>query len=230
MRKQRCFTIIQSRTVRLTLTIAVAVYLMMLSSIPSFAQNSTTKATSLFNGHDLTGWKVVNPAHENLWVVKDSTIICGDLIQSIPSNTYLQTENEYENFEFRCLFRLSGDPLTGMINSGIQYRSKIVDGRMIGYQADIGDGYWGDLYDEHRRGTLVKGNLETLHHLFNKDGWNSYIIRVKGNNHKLYINGIKTVDYTEKDSSIPAKGIFAIQLHDGGVAKVEFRNLVIEEL
>jgi hypothetical protein len=151
-------------------------------------------------------------------------------VAKIPENTYLYTEKEYSDFEFRCLFRLSGDPKTGLINSGIQYRSQVHNGQIVGYQADIGTGYWGDIYDEHRRGKLIGGDLRTLKYLLKEDGWNSYIIRAKGNYHELYINGIKTCDYIENDPKIPAKGVIAVQIHSGGAAKVEFRDLTITEL
>ena len=160
----------------------------------------------------------------------DSLIKSGDGVHKIPENTYLHTLKEYGDFEFRCLFRLYGDPKTGMINSGIQYRSVLEGGKIVGYQADMGNGYWGDLYDEHRRGKLVGGDLRTLKHLLKEEGWNSYIIRCKGNRHELYINGVKTCDYIEKDSKIPQKGVIAVQIHSGGVAQVEFRDLVIVEL
>jgi len=65
------------------------------------------------------------------------------------NTTVIYMENEYSNFELRCLFQLSGDPATGMINSGIQYRSLISKDNMTGYQADIGEGFWGNIYDEH---------------------------------------------------------------------------------
>ncbi|MDQ3537172.1 MAG: DUF1080 domain-containing protein [Bacteroidota bacterium] len=188
------------------------------------------KTTSLFDGKTLKGWKTVDPAHQKLWYVKDSVIMSGNGIDTIPENTYLYTEKEYGDFEFRCLFRLSGDSKTGMINSGIQYRSIVQGGKMIGYQADIGNGYWGDIYDEHRRGKLMGGDLNTLKHILKEDGWNSYIIRCIGNRHELYINGVKTCDYIEKDSKIPAKGVIAVQIHSGGAAKVEFRDLTINEI
>ena len=194
------------------------------------AQDEPGKDISLFDGKTLAGWKVTNPADKGLWKVVDSVITGGDGTHKIKSNSYLQTEHEYGDFEFRCLFRLSGDSRTGMINSGIQYRSKVVDNNMVGYQADIGNGYWGDLYDEHRRGKLVGGDLSVLKYLLREDGWNSYIIRVKGNQHALYINGVKTCDYTEKDSSVPARGIIAIQLHSGGAATIQLRDVTIQAL
>ncbi|HEV7351249.1 DUF1080 domain-containing protein [Telluribacter sp.] len=208
-------------------SLAVAALFLSLSGVNA---QPSGKSISLFDGKTLTGWKTVDPAHEKLWFVADSVIRSGDGVSKIPENTYLYTTKEYGDFEFRCLFRLSGDPATGMINSGIQYRSLVKEGKMIGYQADIGNGYWGDIYDEHRRGKLVGGDLSTLRHLLREDGWNSYIIRCKGNRHELYINGVKTCDYIEKDPSIPKKGIIAVQIHSGGVAQVEFRDLTLTEL
>ncbi|SFE70547.1 3-keto-disaccharide hydrolase [Spirosoma endophyticum] len=211
------------------LVIAFILVSQVFCGVLAFAQLSG-KAESLFDGKTLTGWKTVDPADANLWSVKDSVIQSGDGVKKIPANTYLYTLKEYGDFEFRCLFRLSGDPSTGMINSGIQYRSLIEGGKMVGYQADIGNGYWGDLYDEHRREKLVSGDLRILKRILKEDGWNSYIIRCKGNHHELYINGVKTCDYTEQDSKIPAKGVIAVQIHAGGVAQVEFRDLTISEL
>lgn len=195
-----------------------------------YSQPSGINSTSLFDGKTLKGWSTVEPADMVLWKVVDSVITCGDGINKIKANTYLKTDKEYGDFEFRCLFRLSGDEKTGLINSGIQYRSNVVNKLIVGYQADIGNGYWGDLYDEHRRGKLVGGELSILRHLLNADGWNSYIIRVKGNRHELYINGVKTCDYIEKDPKIPAKGVIAVQIHGGGAGIVQFRDLTINPI
>ena len=209
--------------------------LIILAIFTSFSINAqnkelkeSPKAVSLFDGKTLKGWKTVKPAKMKEWSVVNGIITCGDNIKKIPANTYLCTEKEYGDFEFRCLFRISGDHKTGLINSGIQYRSFIKKGHIIGYQADIGRGYWGDIYDEHRRGKLVKGNMKTLKHLLKEDGWNSYTIRCKGKHHELYINGVKTADYIEK-KDVPHKGVIAVQLHSGGKAKMEYRDLTITE-
>mgnify|MGYP003423031154 FL=1 len=229
MNLNHIFTVNGRNLFRLFLSLQMIV-LMLLLNAGIAAQESSVKATSLFNGKTLAGWKTVDPAHQQLWYVKDSVMMCGDGINKIPANTYLHTEKEYGDFEFRCLFRLSGDEKTGMINSGIQYRSKIINGEIVGYQADIGNGYWGDIYDEHRRGKLVGGDLSILQRLLKPGGWNSYIVRVKGNYHELYINGVKTCEYMEKDTKIPAKGVIAVQIHSGGAGIVEFRDLTITEL
>jgi len=189
----------------------------------------TPKAVSLFDSKTLKGWKTVDPKKMKQWSVVNGIITCGGYEHKMRANTYLCTEKEYGDFEFRCLFRLSGDHNTGLINSGIQYRSFVKHGKIIGYQADIGRGYWGDIYDEHRRGKLVKGDTKTLKHLLKEDGWNSYIIRCTGKRHELYINGVKTADYIEK-ANVPHKGVIAVQLHSGGKAKMEFRDLTITEI
>jgi hypothetical protein len=203
--------------------------LLILFTVSCNAQN-TNSTISLFDGITLEGWETVKEADQVFWYVEDSTIVGGDGKQKIPENTFLYTKKTYENFEFRCLFRLTGDHEVGLINSGIQYRS-IVDGdKMVGYQADIGNGYWGDIYEENRRGKLMAGDLSTLRKVLDEDGWNSYIIRVKGDIHELYINGVKTGEYHEKDQDIPSKGVIGIQLHSGGNAKIEMKDISITHL
>ncbi len=202
--------------------------LLLLTAVCGSGANA--QSVSLFDGKTLTGWKVSDPAYNHLWKADDGMIVGGDAVNKVPVNTYICTVDTYENFEFRCLFKLTGDPATGMINSGIQYRSAIVDKNMVGYQADIGNGYWGDIYDEHRRGKLVSGDLSVLQKILDPTGWNSYIVRCTGNRHELYINGVKTADYTEKDAVIPRKGIIGVQLHSGGNAQVFLKDIVIETL
>lgn len=203
--------------------------LLIVINISCTAQTVISDA-SLFDGETLEGWQAVSENNQQFWSVVDGVITGGDGVENIPTNTYLRTLEEYEDFEFRCLFRLTGDHSKGLINSGIQYRSQIEHGKIIGYQADIGKEYWGDIYDEHRRAKLTSGDLSTLKHILNKDGWNSYIIRCKGNKHELYINGVKTNEYIEEDANIPSKGVFGIQLHSGGNAKIEFKNITINQL
>lgn len=178
----------------------------------------------------VSDWYSLDDSDKSFWSIKEGVITGGDGINLIPVNTYMCSTKSYEDFEFRCLFRITGDHDKGLINSGIQYRSIIEGGKIIGYQADIGKGYWGDIYDEHRRAKLVGGNLGTLKYLLNQDGWNSYIVRCIGNKHELYINGVKVSEYLEEDSKIPSSGVIGIQLHSGGNAKIEFKHITITSL
>lgn len=178
--------------------------------------------------------KTIKPENQKYWTVNGDVITGGDGVSKIPVNTYLHTKESYRDFEFRCLFRITGDHDLGLINSGIQYRSAIdtssKDNKIVGYQADIGKGYWGDIYDEHRRGKLVSGTLNTLQHILDEEGWNSYIIRCVGNKHVTYINGVKTAEYIEEDPDIQSEGVIGIQLHSGGNAMIEVMHITITNL
>ena len=67
-------------------------------------------------------------------------------------NEFLATTRPYGDFILSLNFRLAD----GKGNSGVQFRSVRIPGHeMSGYQADIGEGYWGALYDESRRNMVL---------------------------------------------------------------------------
>lgn len=177
---------------------------------------------ALFDGKSLAGWE----GDTDLWKVEDGMIV-GDS-PGIKRNEFLATEKGYSDFELRLEFRLH----KGSGNSGVQFRSKRVEGQseVSGYQADIGEKYWGCLYDESRRNKVLVQAPDELDKVLRKEDWNSYVIRAKGNEITLAINGLTTVNYTEKDESIAREGIIALQVHSGGPLRVEFRKLRIKEL
>ena len=207
-------------------------------------------SVSLFDGETLKGWHALKEENARFWSVVDGCIEASNGAKKMPLNTYLVSDQEYENFEFSCKFRLSGDPKTGVINSGIQYRSlvemhapkrrkkdqsdapPVKVPTIIGYQADIGENWWGGIFDEHRRRKLVKGDAEALlaSEGFTHDGWHDYRIVCKGNHHQLYIDGFLTADYMEENAKIPSKGVLALQLHKGGVAKIQYKDIKLLEL
>ena len=107
---------------------------------------------SLFDGKTLKGW-VVQEKEGWMWKVKDGALIGGSLEKRIPHNTFISTEKRYKDFELTLQVKVEGkNP-----NAGIQIRSERIKGHheMIGYQADVGPGWWGKLYDESRRRTVL---------------------------------------------------------------------------
>jgi hypothetical protein len=188
---------------------------------------------ALFDGKSLEGWTVVPADQARHWRVEDGVITAGDGKTEIEKNSFLCTAAEFGDFELRFEFKLAGDPATGFINSGLQFRSaKSEDGHVSGYQADIGDpGWWGCLYDEHRRNkVLAASDMKALEPVLKRGDWNSYVVRCEGPRVQLFINGVKSVDYSEPDPDIPRSGLIAPQLHGGGAAQVWFRNLVVAPL
>ena len=177
---------------------------------------------AIFNGKDFSGWK----GDFDLWKVSDGMIV-GDSA-GIKQNQFLTTEKTYGDFELRLEFRLHD----GKGNSGVQFRSKREPNStaVIGYQADIGQNYWGALYDEHRRRKILAKPTAEQGKIFKKNGWNSYVIRAVGPRVVLKINGETTVNYTEADDSIARTGIIALQVHSGPAMRIDFRKIRIRDL
>ena len=184
-------------------------------------------SSALFNGLDLGGWDG-DPA---VWRVRDGAIVGGSL-DGNPRNEFLATTRRYRNFVLRVEYRLVG--AEGFVNSGVQFRSVRVPqppNEMSGYQADIGAGHSGCLYDESRRKKfLARATDEQIKRLEQPGGWNRYEIRCVGPRVELTLNGEETVTFTEDDPSVAPDGLIALQIHGNCKAEVSFRNLVIEEL
>ena len=115
----------------------------------------------------------------------------------------------------------------------MQFRTKRIPKHheVIGYQADIGKGYWGALYDESRRNKILAGPKAADAELLVKaENWNEYTIRAQGPWIQLSLNGTKTVNYIEKDEKIESSGLIALQVHGGAKSKVMYKDITIEEL
>jgi HEAT repeat protein len=181
----------------------------------------------LFDGHSLTGWE----GNTNVWRVRDGVIVGGSLAGN-PQNEFLATVTSYTNFVLRLEYKLVGTE--GFVNSGVQFRSIRLQqpaNEMCGFQADIGAGYSGCLYDESRRNKfLVQAPAEQIKRLEKPGDWNRYEVRCAGPRIQIVLNGEKTVDYIESDPALPLEGLFGLQMHGGNKAEVSFRNITIEEI
>ena len=184
---------------------------------------------SLFNGKDLAGWE----GNPKLWSVEEGAITGrtgSDPDTKIRHNTFLvYTNAEMDDFEFRTSYKI----VKG--NSGIQYRSKVVErgvfGPIVGgYQADFeaGTTYSGILYEERFRGilaqrgqkTVVKsgddgktkievvgslGDSKEIQARIKDEDWNDYVVIAKGNHLQHFINGQQTVDVVDEQEAKAAK-------------------------
>ena len=201
----------------------IVALVIVLSSLSMAVQAEDEKGFKpLFDGQTLKGWE----GDQSLWQVHDKMIIGKS--PGIQRNEFLATEKDYGDFELRLEFRLHD----GQGNSGIQFRSRRAPKGhgCIGYQADIGQNYWGCLYDEERRRKVLVQAPPELAGKLRKNGWNSYTIRAEGDRVTLKVNGVTTVDYVEKDKDIARSGIIALQIHSGPAMQIDFRNLRIKEL
>ena len=123
---------------------------------PAHAADSGFKP--IFNGKDLSGWE----GNSKFWSVRDGALTGQTKAESdLPANTFLVWKGgEPANFELRLSFRLTGENDRKQANSGVQYRSKVLDAATFvvgGYQADLDSPfrYTGMLYEEKGRGILM---------------------------------------------------------------------------
>lgn len=177
----------------------------------------------LFDGKSLDAFEADTPG---LWTLRDG-VITGKH-SGLKYNDFLRTRKHYGNFVLKAKFRL----VNGKGNSGIQFRSKPVPDshEVSGFQADIGQQYWGSLYDESRRRVvLAQASPESLAGL-DKNGWNEYVVAANGAEITLELNGKRTVQYTEREAGIPGSGFIALQVHSGPAIEVQFKDLWIKEL
>jgi hypothetical protein len=77
---------------------------------------------------------------------------------------------------------------------------------------------------------LAESDAATVERIVRKDDWNAYEIRCEGPHIQLFVNGVRTVDYTEADASIPQSGVIAVQVHAGPPSETWYRNMEIAEL
>jgi hypothetical protein len=197
---------------------------------PASAEGPPAKAKALFDGKSFAGW---DGDTKKTWHVKEGAVVGGSLTEKQPRNEFLATTKEYADFVLTLKFKLLGDAKKGFVNSGVQIRSqRIKDSHeMKGYQADLGEGYWGSIYDESRRNkVLAAADQEKMHKALKPGAWNEYVIRAEGRRIRTWINGVPGVDYTESDEKVPQVGRIGLQIHGGGPAEAWFKDIAIEEL
>lgn len=217
--------------------------LALLAGIVSASAGVAQEAKSLFNGKDLSGWR----GKTDFWSVEDGAITGRTTKEkTLSKNSFLIWEGEVADFELELDYKMIGG------NSGIQYRSKVIDEAEFivgGYQADIDATlvYAGINYEERGRGIICKRGQRTtidaegkkseeviakdddLKKVIKNEDWNHYKVVAKGNKLSHYINDTlmsETID--NQPSKASTKGVLALQIHVGPPMVVQFKNLKLK--
>ena len=173
---------------------------------------------ALFDGATLAGWRATGDG--GFWSVEQGQIIGRHA--GAPDNDFLVSDVAVRDFRLTLEVRLVGE--AG--NSGVQFRSHVgVGGSISGYQADVGPGWWGKLYEEHGRAVLSEGAGED--HVL-RDGWNTYVIEAVGSRVTTTLNGVPSVELDDPEGA--RSGVIALQIHSGPATEVRFRDLRLEVL
>ena len=209
-------------------------------STPAIAQ----EYKSLFNGKDLSGWT----GDSKLWKVEEGTIVGSTEGVTIEANTFLYAEDvEVNNFHLRLRLRM-----TGTNNSGIMYRAQELEDvpfGLSGPQMDIHPRleYQGMYYSEKTgRGIVAQRGQKVLvpadlnakgkttpqvrgdlgkSPAFDLSEWNTYEVIAIGRRSVHKINGVITVDVTDRDPTTVTKGLIGLQLHRGAEMAIQVKNI-----
>ncbi len=176
--------------------------------------------TKLFNGKDLSGWKVHGTEK---WYVDKGELVC----ESGPDKQYgyLASEKDFKDFELKVDFKQESNG-----NSGVFFHSSIEGTKITGWQAEVAPKGkdTGGIYESYGREWLIKPDPKLDSHL--KEGeWNTLIVRVKGDVVDTFLNGVQMI-HLKDDKIGNSKGKIALQIHDGGGVKVRWRKIEIQEL
>ena len=200
--------------------VAVFIFIMAVSSCEKKSTQPENGFTSLFNGRDLTGWKIYGTEQ---WYVEDGDLVC----ESGPDEEYgyLGTEKIYKDFELEIEFKQESNG-----NSGVFFRSSIEGTRITGWQVEVAPpgNDTGGIYESYGRGWLVQMPDEKEGFL-RMGEWNRMRIRVVGDSVQTWLNGHVMAQMTDEKIG-RAEGSIALQIHSGGGIKVRWRNIRIREL
>jgi len=227
-------------------TIAVSFAVLLMSAVAGADEPAKSDVTVLFNGKDLSGWE----GRDDLWSVEDGMIVGRTTADKpLKANTFLiWKDGQPADFELALQFKIEGG------NSGIQYRSKVIDQQKFivgGYQADIdfSNKFAGILYEEKGRGILAnRGEKVTIAEDGTKSKsrfaqsselaagihsgqWNDYRVVAQGNHLQHFINEALTAEVIDGQSDkSAAQGVIALQIHVGPPMVVRFKNITLREL
>jgi hypothetical protein len=188
----------------------------------------------LFNGRDLTGWKLVGGRGPG-YIVENGVLVCPE-----DGGGNLFTEKEYANFVLRLDWRLWDGG-----NNGVGIRAPLEgDAAYVGMEIQILD----EASEKYKKGAGLKPTQMTgsVYDVFaaksghvKRDGvWNEYQIEARGRRIKVTLNGVVVTDVdldSVKDPEVLKKhpGLARAKGHIGFLGhgtRVEFRNIRIMEL
>jgi len=138
---------------------------------------------------------------------------------------YAYTEKEYSDFELHADVKLVGN------NSGLCIRLAPTDfDNAPGYQIDMGEGYWGCLWDERGRGMVSKYPKEEAARLVKQGDWNHYYVRAQGHHIQAWLNGVPTMDVNDEQGRLTGRIGFQLCHGENRMTQASFKNVYLRPL
>jgi len=182
--------------------------------------NINNDKIKLFNGVDLTGWKIYGTEK---WYIENNEMVC----ESGPDKGYgyLATNKFYDDFILNLKFFQESDG-----NSGVFFRSTVEDTKISGWQVEVAPpgSHSGGIYESYGRGWLIKPS-NILDDIVVLNQWNNMKIHVENDIVTTWINDKEMVSIS--DSIIgKGSGSIVLQIHDGGNIKVRWKDIYLEKI
>lgn len=185
----------------------------------------------LFNGKNLTGWKVFQDPKR--MATKFEVTKAGEL-HATNGPGDLQTTTQYADFVLQLECKTNGKGL----NSGVFFRC-LPDQYQQGYEAQIQNAYIGNDRTkpvDYGTGAIYR-RVKARKVVSNDNEWFTMTVVARGPHISTWVNGYQTVDWTDdrKPSDNPRQGLktgkghLSIQGHDP-TTDLLFRNIRIAEL
>jgi hypothetical protein len=208
------------RTIRIFLT---GLLLVGFASIAKTPKPETWVA--LFNGRDLTGWKVNG---DEKWIVENGTIFCES---TVGKYGYLTTEKAFRNFDLRFKFKgeakgNSGVFFHAMITGNTPATGPDIQGMQVEIDPNMGM-HTGGLYESGGR-SWVKMPTADGEKALKVGEWNELEVSAQGNHIVTRLNGTTIVDFTDSAPKY-ADGVIGLQIHTGGGVKMRWKDISIKE-
>jgi hypothetical protein len=208
----------------------------------------------LFDGRTLNGWE----GDPEVFRVVDGAIVGGSLDAPIARSEYLCSLEDFDDFELRFEAKIRGDQNAGMHFrserlpgqqdvAGYQADMGFIDGALMtavlpAVDPDREYPLWGSLLDEYRPETdrypdpsmpfvlLAIADREVVEGALRGDDWNEVHVLADGPRIVIRLNGVTTVDFTERDERMAQTGKLCLQVHFGGPSEAWYRKISIRHL
>ena len=176
----------------------------------------------LFNGHDVTGWKLRNPSGHNSWTVEPGGVLKNTVEKGGAHGTDLVTEQKFWNFTVRYEYMTPDNS-----NSGFYLRGR----------QEI------QILGDHKRGQATMSGNGSIYNFKAPDKfvtkpageWQTAEVTITGHRITAFLNGVKIHDNVECDK--PTGGQLDDKMDEPGPimlqgdhGTVSFRNIRIKEL
>jgi uncharacterized protein len=175
---------------------------------------------SLFNGKDLTGWKLRNADGRNSWSVQDGMLI--NLVSDKEHGTDLVTNERFKDFVVRYEYMVPKNA-----NSGFYLRGR--------YEIQIFDDFLSDRAELSGNGAIYNIKAPSQFVTRAPGEWQQAEATIRGNAISLTLNGVKVQDEVhvdratggELDQDLKEPGPLMLQGDHGSIA---FRRIRIKTL